>query len=312
DAMLVWMSDQPMVPGKQYLFKQATKQITGAIDTLRYQVDVNSLHRKDAPTLGLNEIGRCAITLSEPIAFDDYRRNRGTGSFIVIDRLTNATVGAGMIMARTTADQRHDHWDDEPASASLHGEVSQVTAAERQARFGQRPATVLLTGLTGGGKTTLAYAVERRLFDSGRASTVLDGQNLRLGISRDLGFSSEERSENMRRGAEVAKLINEAGLICLAAFVAPSEDVRQRAAEVVGRDRFLVVHLSAPVDVCRQRAEGNQYAQAESGDIANFPGVSFPYDVPASPDLTLPTHELSIDECVDRILALLTDRGIIR
>jgi len=312
DAMLVWMSEQPMVPGKQYLFKQTTKQVTGAIDTLRYQVDVNSLHRKDAPTLNLNEIGRCAITLSEPIAFDDYRRNRGTGSFIVIDRLTNATVGAGMIMARVTSDQRHDHWDDEPMSGTLRGEISQVTPQEREDRFGQRPATVLFTGLTGAGKTTLAYAVERRLFDLGRASTVLDGQNLRLGISKDLGFSSEDRSENMRRGAELARVINNAGLICLAAFVAPSEEVRQRAADVVGRDRFLIVHLSAPVEVCRQRAEGNQYPQAEAGDIANFPGVSFPYDVPPSPQLTLPTHETAVDECVDRVMDLLTARGIIR
>jgi bifunctional enzyme CysN/CysC len=312
DAMVVWMSEQPMVPGKQYLFKQTTKQVSGTIDTMRYQVDVNTLHRRDAPTLGLNEIGRCAITLAEPIAFDDYRRNRGTGSLIVIDRLTNVTVGAGMIMARVTADRRHDHWDDEPASVRLHSETSQVKPDERQARFGQRPATILLTGLTGSGKTTLAYAVERRLFDMGRVSTVLDGQNLRLGISKDLGFSSEDRSENMRRGAEFARLINDAGLICLAAFVAPSEEVRQRAAEVIGRDRFLVVHLAAPIEVCRQRAEGNPYAQAEAGEIANFPGVSFPYDTPAAPDLTLPTHELSVDDCVDQIMTLLSARAIVR
>ena len=312
DAMIVWMAEQPLVPGKQYLFKQTTKQVSGTIDTMRYQVDVNTLHRRDAPTLGLNEIGRCAITLAEPIAFDDYRRNRGTGSLIVIDRLTNVTVGAGMIMARVTADRRHDHWDDEPASLRLHSETSQVKPDERQARFGQRPATVLLTGLTGAGKTTLAYAVERRLFDMGRVSTVLDGQNLRLGISKDLGFTTEDRSENMRRGAEFAKLINEAGLICLAAFVAPSEEVRQRAAEVVGRDRFLVVHLAAPIAICRQRAEGNPYAQADAGEIANFPGVSFPYDTPASPDLMLPTHELSVDDCVDQIMTLLSAKEILR
>jgi bifunctional enzyme CysN/CysC len=312
DAMIVWMAEQPLVPGKQYLFKQTTKQVNGTIDTMRYQVDVNTLHRRDAPTLGLNEIGRCAITLAEPIAFDDYRRNRGTGSLIVIDRLTNVTVGAGMIMARVTADRRHDHWDDEPASLRLHSETSQVKPDERQARFGQRPATILLTGLTGAGKTTLAYAVERRLFDMGRVSTVLDGQNLRLGISKDLGFTTEDRSENMRRGAEFAKLVNDAGLICLAAFVAPSEEVRQRAAEVVGRDRFLVVHLAAPIEICRERAEGNPYAEAEAGEIANFPGVSFPYDTPASPDLTLPTHELSVDDCVDQIMTLLSAQGILR
>jgi bifunctional enzyme CysN/CysC len=312
DAMVVWMSEQPMVPGKSYLFKHTTKQISGTIETLRYQVDVNTLHRRDAPTLGLNEIGRCAITLAEPLAFDDYRRNRGTGSLIVIDRLTNVTVGAGMIMARVTADQGHDHWDDQPVSSLLHSQSSQVSSDERQARFGQRPATILLTGLTGSGKTTLAYAVERRLFELGRVSTVLDGQNLRLGISKDLGFTGEDRSENLRRGAEVARLMNDTGLICLAAMVAPSEEVRQKAAEVIGRDRFLVVYLSAPIDVCRQRAEGNPYAQAEAGEIANFPGVSFPYDAPTCPDLTLPTHELSLDECVDRILSLLADKGVVR
>jgi bifunctional enzyme CysN/CysC len=312
DAMLVWMSEQPMVPGKSYLFKHTTKQVSGTIETLRYQVDVNTLHRRDAPTLGLNEIGRCAIALAEPLAFDDYRRNRGTGSLIVIDRLTNVTVGAGMIMARVTADQGHDHWDDQPVSLLLHSQSSQISSGERQARFGQRPATILLTGLTGAGKTTLAYAVERRLFDLGRVSTVVDGQNLRLGISKDLGFTGEDRSENLRRGAEVAKLINDTGLICLAAMVAPSEEVRQRAAEVIGRDRFLVVYLSAPIEVCRQRAEGNPYAQAEAGEIANFPGVSFPYDAPTCPDLTLPTHELSLDECVDRVLSLLSDKGIVR
>jgi bifunctional enzyme CysN/CysC len=311
EAMLVWMAEGPMVPGKPYLFKQTTKTVAGAIDTLRYQIDVNTLHRRDAPTLRLNEIGRCAITLTEPIAFDDYRRNRVTGAFIVIDRLTNATVGAGMIMPRTTADQRHDHWDDRPASRDLHGEHSNVSLGERTARFGQQPCTILLTGLTSSGKSTIAYALERRLFDEGRACVVVDGQNLRLGISRDLGFTAEDRSENLRRGAELAKLMNDAGLICIAAFVAPNEDVRQRAAEVVGRERFLVVHLSVPAAVCRERDRSGQYAKADSGEIANFPGVSAAYEAPRSPDLVLPTDSCPVDECVQRILALLSARRVI-
>lgn len=310
DGMVVWMHDQRMVPGQTYLFKMGSKSVTGTISTLRYQVDVNSLHRKDAPTLGLNEIGRCHIALNEPVCFDGYRRNRTTGAFIVVDRISNATLAAGMIVDRATGDERRDHWDDEPASQQLHSESSKVTADERQARFGQTPATILLTGLTGSGKTAIAYALERRLFEMGRAAVVLDGQNMRQGISRDLGFTAEERSENLRRSAEVARLMNEAGLICIASFVAPQEEVRRRAAEVVGTERFFVVHLSAPVEVCRERDVDGQYGRADSGEIANFPGVSSTYEVPAEPDLVLPTHELSINDCVDALLALLAERGV--
>ena len=310
DAMVVWMDEEPMVPGKTYLVKQTTNTVTGSISTLRYTVDVNTLHRSDAPTLNLNEIGRCTIKLNEPIPFDGYRRNRNTGAFIIIDRITNVTVGAGMIQERA-AHEAQDHWDDEPSSESLQEEISQVTAAEREARFGQKPVTVLLTGLTGSGKTTLCYALERRLFDEGRACSVIDGQNMRLGISKDLGFSAEERSENLRRSIEIAKLMNEAGMICLAGFVAPSEEVRQRAAQEIGAENFLVVHLSAPVEVCRERDTDNHYALADSGDIANFPGVSAPYDAPNNPDLVLPTHEIGVKECVDKLVALLEERQII-
>jgi len=309
DAMVVWMAEQPLTPGKEYLFKHTTKTVSGTINTLRYQVDVNTLHRMDSPTLRLNEIGRCGITLSQPICFDPYRRNRGTGALIVIDRLTNVTVGAGMIVDRARGDEG-DHWEEAPHSTHLHEEHSQVTDEQRRRRFGQKPVTVLLTGLSGAGKSTVAAALERRLFDEGRAVTVFDGQNLRLGISRDLGFSAQERSENLRRAAEVAKLINDAGLICLAAFVAPSEEVRHKAAKVVGEDRFLVVHLDAPVEVCRQRDQEGMYGAADKGEVPNFPGVSFPYEVPGEADMTLLTHELSVNECVDRLMELLTDRGV--
>jgi bifunctional enzyme CysN/CysC len=311
DAVVVWMHEEQMVPGQTYLFKQTAKNVTGTISTLRNQIDVNTLHRKPAPTLKLNEIGRCAISLNEPICYDGYRRNRSTGAFIIVDRISNITVAAGMILDRARSDQRHDHWDDEPQSDSLHTEFSTVSDQERAARFGQQSVTILLTGLAGAGKTTIAYALERRLFELGRAATVLDGQNMRRGISKDLGFTAEERSENLRRSAEVAKLINEAGLICIGAFVAPSEEVRQKAAEVVGKDRFLVVHLAAPVEVCRQRDTDGHYPLADSGEIANFPGVSAPYEQPAAPDLLLPTHEVPVNQCVDQILKMLEERSVI-
>ena len=308
DAMLVWMSEEPLVPGKQYLFKQTSKVVPGGVNTLRYKVDVNTLHRQLAPTLTLNEIGRCGITLTTPIAYDAYRRNRATGAFIMIDRLTNATVAAGMILDREADDEPQDEWGGAETSADRQ---SAVTAAEREARFGQKPATVLITGLAGAGKTTLALAIERRLFDLGRGVVVLDGTSMRRGISRDLGFSARERSENLRRSVEVAHLFNDAGIICLAAFVAPDENVRQKAAERIGRDRFLVVHLTAPVDVCRTRDTAGHYALADSGEISNFPGVSAAYEPPVNPDLVLPTHEWPVGRCVDAVIALLESRGVI-
>ena len=311
EASIVWMSEEPLVPGKQYLFKQTSKLTTGAVSTLRYRVDVNTLHREPAPALALNEIGRCAITLTTPIAFDAYRRNRTTGSFIMIDRLTNATVGAGMILDREPDDAAADHWGDSATAEHLHGESSAVTAEEREARFGQKPATILLTGLTGAGKSTIAKALERKLFDLGRAVVVLDGQNMRLGISKDLGFTTAERSENLRRSVEVAKLFNDAGILCIGAFVAPDEEVRQKAAERVGRDRFLVVHLSAPLEVCRKRDTDGHYKLADTGELTNFPGVSAPYEPPAKPDLVLPTHEWPVGKCVDAIVSLLESRGMI-
>jgi bifunctional enzyme CysN/CysC len=310
EASIVWMSDEPLVPGKQYLFKQTSKLTTGAVGTLRYRIDVNTLHRQPAPTLGLNEIGRCAITLTTPIAFDAYRRNRATGGFIMIDRVTNATVGAGMILDREPDEVESDHWGD-VAEPHLHGQVSGVTAEEREARFGQKPAMLLLTGLTGSGKSTLARALERRLFDLGRAVTVLDGQNMRLGISKDLGFSAAERSENLRRSVEVAKLFNDAGIICIGAFVAPDEAVRRKAAERIGAERFIVVHLAAPIEVCRERDTDGHYRLADAGDFANFPGVTAPYEPPASPDLVLPTHEWPVGKCVDALVKLLESRGVV-
>jgi bifunctional enzyme CysN/CysC len=278
---------------------------------LRYRIDVNTLHRQDAPALKLNEIGRISVTLGAPICYDAYKRNRSTGAFIIVDRVTNATVGAGMILDRAPGEGRRDHWDDEPAAEHLHAEKSAVTAVERSARFGQKPATILLTGLTGAGKSTIAYALERRLFDSGRAVIVLDGQNMRRGISKDLGFTADERSENLRRSAEVAKLFNDAGIVCIAAFVAPDEAVRQKVAESIGRERFLVVHLDCPIDICRQRDTDGHYKLADSGELAMFPGVSAPYEPPAAADLVLKTSELSVRESVERIVQLLESRGMI-
>ena len=305
DAMIVWMSEEAMVPGKQYMFKQTTKVATGSISTLRYQVDVNTLHRQDAPTINLNEIGRVSLSLSEPVIFDSYKKNRGTGAFIVVDRITNVTVAAGMIIDRDSEDEADDLWSVESDQTEKRGSV---TAEEREARFGQKPVSLLITGLTGSGKTSVAYALERRLFDMGRSSVVLDGVNMRRGLTKELGFTAEERSENLRRSSEVAKLMNGAGLICICAFVAPSEEVRQKAAQAIGSDQFLTIHLDAPLNICRERDDDGMYAKADAGEISNFPGVSSEYEPPVDPALKLNTAVLSVDECVDRIIALLEEK----
>ncbi len=306
DAMLVWMNDKAMVPGQQYLFKHTTKTVPGTFSTLRYQVDVNTMHSQPAPTLEMNQIGRVNISLTQPIAFDAYRRNRSTGAFIVIDRITNVTVAAGMIMDRRTSDDRSDHWDDGLHSESLSSEISHVTSEERKARYGQSPVTVLLTGLPGAGKTTTAYGVERRLFDMGRSAAVLDGQNLRIGVNRDLGFSATDRSENLRRSAEVAKLMNNSGIICLMSLVSPNDESRKKAAEVIGAERFLLVHLDAPAEICAERNLSGQGA-AEDGIEESAPN----YQPPSDADLVLDTDKLSPQECVDQIIDALTKRAFV-
>ena len=246
------------------------------------------------------------VSLNKEIAFDRYKRNKGTGAFIVIDRITNVTVGAGMILDRRTSENRADHWDAEPASDTLATELSTVTAEERMARYGQRPVTILMTGLPGAGKTTTAYGVERALFDRGRSATVVDGQNIRSGLSRDLGFSGEDRSENLRRAAEVARFMNKSGLICLLAMIAPNEDVRRKAAEVIrdGEGQFLLVHLTAPPKVCAQRNVSAQESEIEE----SAPN----YQPPATADLVLETDKLSPVECVEKVMELLESRKFIQ
>lgn len=314
EAMLVWMGEDAMVPGKSYLIKHTTQTLPGSIQTLKYRVDVNTLHRTPAPTLELNEIGRVSLELSSVIHMDPYRRNRSTGALIVVDRITNATVAAGMILDRGATGSQRSVWDDdlESIDADGGGEVSSVSIDERAARFGQNPATILLTGLTGSGKTSIAQAVERKLFDAGRAVAVIDGEHIRRGLSRDLGFTAEDRSENLRRGGHLAHALNDAGLICLASMVAPSEDVRQKVAKLIGEDHFFVVHVATPVEVCRQRDTKGQYAKADAGELENFPGVTAEYEPPSAPDLVVDTSERSIAACADAIIELLKSKKIIK
>ena len=213
EATIIWMTEQALLPGTQYDFKHANKSISGHISALQHKIDVNTLEQELSPSLQLNEIGQCEVTLDQAICFDSYKVNQGTGAFIIIDRLTNVTIGAGMIVDVQSKKTKisDDHHQDS---------VGHVTKEERAARYGQKPVTVLFVGLSGAGKTTLAHALERRLFDMGRVSTVLDGKAMRLGISKDLPRDKEGRVENLRRSVHIAKHLNDSGLICCGAFVA--------------------------------------------------------------------------------------------
>jgi bifunctional enzyme CysN/CysC len=298
DAMLVWMAEEPMLPGKKYDFKRATSYVPGSIASITHRVDVNTLEHGSASSLHLNEIGQVRIALDAPIALDGYAYNRTTGSFIIIDRLTNGTVGAGMIIAEPVGVQ---------GAAGHHGKLAHVSTEERAARFGQQPATVLFSGLSGAGKSTLAYAVERKLFDMGRAVYVLDGQNLRHDLSKDLAQDRAGRAENWQRGAHIARQFNEAGLLTLAAFVAPNAAGREQAKALIGAERLITVYVQASPQVCAERDPQGLYAAG--GD--NIPGESFPYDVPLDADLLIDTQNLSVEESVKQVLALLRERGAI-
>ena len=312
EAMVVWMAEEPMVPGKQYLVKHTTNRSNAVVSDLRYRIDVNTLHRdKDAQRLDLNEIGRVVVEVAKPLAYDPYTRNRGTGAFILIDKLTNKTVGAGMILDRdpgSAASKRRVIAEQRGTQVRCH--ASLVSPEERAVRLGHRPATVWLTGLTGSGKSAVGYALERRLFDEGKSAVVLDGRNARLGLSAGLDFSHGDRRENLRRAAEAARLFNEAGHIAICAFLSPSAEDRAMAAGIVGDDYFIEVYLDAPETVCRERAKSEEFAGAKA-DMAAFSDMAAPYEPPTDPTLALPTDELTVDAAVQRIVDLLSGRGLL-
>lgn len=296
EAMLVWMSEEPLLPGKRYDFKRATSYIPGNVSAIEHRVDVNTLAHNAVSRLQLNEVGRVRISLDAPLALDDYQANRTTGAFIVIDRLSNITVGAGMIIAPNNAPC--------PTRSIAKNRVSRD---ERTLRLGQQPVTVLFSGLSGAGKSTLAYAVERKLFDTGRAVYVLDGQNLRHDINKGLPLDRAGRAENWRRAAQVARQFNEAGLITLAAFVAPDAEGREQAKASIGKERLITVYVQASPQVCQERDPQGLYAAGED----NIPGESFPYDVPLDADLTINTQISTVEEGVQQVLQLLREREII-
>ena len=299
-ANIVWMNEAPLLTGKHYDFKQGSKSFSGVIANIKHKVDVNTLETSPTPSLELNEIGLCELELGEAIHFDSYQQNPSTGAFIIIDRLSNVTVGVGMIETTSTKKRR-----------AVESSTNHVTKEDRAARYGQKPVTVMFVGLSGSGKSTLAHALERRLFDMGRISTILDGKAMRLGISKDLPHDAAGRAENLRRSAYIAKYLNDSGLICCAAFVAPNADSREHMSSVIGEENCIVVYLNPPLSVCKQRDPSGIYAAEANVETGTVPGVSFPYEDWENPNLILPTHELDVDECIDRVINVLKEQSIL-
>jgi bifunctional enzyme CysN/CysC len=300
EATVVWMVDEPLLRGRTYLMRVGTKTVAATIAPLKYKLNVDTLDRIAATQLELNEIGVCELELSQPIAFDPYAENRDTGGFILIDRITNNTVGAGMLHFAL----RRSH--------NVPWQAVEVDRAARAAALGQRPFAVWLTGIPGAGKSTVANLVERRLHALGRHTYLLDGDNLRHGLSKDLGFRDADRAENVRRAGEVSRLMVDAGLIVICAFVSPFAADRETVRALFGEGDFVEVFVDLPVEVAAERDRKGLYAKAERGELANLTGWGAPYEPPERPDVRLDMVELDADEAAERVVAALRDRGLLR
>lgn len=308
EAMLVWMNETPLRPGTAYIIKHTTRTLRGTVARLRYRVDPDTLRSHPADTLELNEIGRVAIECFQPIAWDPYDSNRATGVLILIDPQTNATVGAGMLVDRLV--QPDTHAQPRESRHHLRRESSLVSLEERTRLTGaKRPATVWLTGLSGSGKTTVAKALERRLQDDGVLAYLLDGDNIRHGLNRDLDFTEHDRAENIRRIAEVAALFNDAGLMVIASFISPYATDRAMARGIIGEERFIEVFVDTPLEVCEERDVKGLYRRARAGEIPSFTGVSAPYEAPENPDVRIDTSELSVEKAVEVLIGRLAADG---
>ena len=309
EAMIVWMHEEFAEAGKNYVFKHTTNIVPGSISNIRYKVDVNSMKRDKNDNnnikINLNEIARCHITLHRSIAFDSYTRNRSTGAFIIIDRLTNITVGAGMIVDRVVSKNLKKN------EKNLKQEKSLVSLEKRKKLFNQKPITIWLTGLSGSGKTTIAMLLEKKLIDIGNRAYVLDGDNLRFGINSDLGFSTDDRKENIRRVSEISSLMNKAGLIVITSFISPYNKDREAAKNVIGNDNFLEIFIDTPISECEKRDPKGLYKKVRSGELKNFTGIDDLYEKPKNPAIVIPTLDYQPEESVDLIMNYLKKNEII-
>ncbi|MDG3009426.1 sulfate adenylyltransferase subunit CysN [Rhodococcus sp. D2-41] len=299
EAHVVWMGEHEMLPERPYLCQIGTMTVQARITKPKHKINVNTLEHTATNTLALNEIGVCNISFDRPVPFDAYTANRDTGGFILIDRLTNTTVGAGMIAHSL---RRSDN---------IHWQAVDVNEQARATLKGHRPQVLWFTGLSGSGKSTIANELERQLYALGCHTYLLDGDNVRHGLNRDLGFTEADRVENIRRVTEVARLMADAGLIVIASFISPFRAERDAARELVGTDRFCEVFVDTPIDVAEQRDPKGLYKKARRGELANFTGVDSPYEAPEQPELRIDTTTTAPDEAGRRIIEHLRERGVI-
>ena len=299
EATLVWMAEEPMLRGRSYLIRVGTSTASATISPLKYKVNVDSLERLAAEQLGLNEIGVCELALDRPIAFDPYSENRDLGGFVLIDRVTNATVGAGMLNFELRR-SRTLRWQAIDVDKEAHAELK-----------GQRPCMLWLTGLSGAGKSTIANLVEKKLHSLGHHTYLLDGDNVRRGLSKDLGFTDADRVENIRRVAEVGALMVDAGLIVLLSFISPFRSERRMARGLVEDAEFIEVFVDVPLEVAEARDSKHLYERARRGEIKNFTGIDSPYEKPEAPEIHIDTTQATAEQAAEQILAELRSRGII-
>ncbi len=292
DAYVVWMNEEPLKPNRIYDIKRASTLLTGYIDKIYYKINVNTLEKISASSFELNEIGLCRINLSSSIAYDSYNKNRQTGSFIIIDRITNNTVGAGMIQAKK--ESRHVIWHEHKVSIESRVKIK-----------GHKPCLIWLTGLSGAGKSTIANGVEEVLNKMMIHTYLLDGDNIRHGLNNDLGFSPKDRKENIRRISEVAKLFVDAGLIAIASFISPFKEDRKFARSLLNEKEFIEVFINAPLNVCEKRDSKGFYKKARKGEIKEFTGISSPYESPDNPEIHIKTDQCTVDEAIEKIVKYL-------
>jgi len=298
-AKVIWFDEEAMLPGRTYAIRCGTQASTATVSSLKYKLNVDNLDHVAGKTLEMNEVGLCNLSMTKPLVFDPYGDNPSTGSFILVDRFTNATVAAGMIefgLRRAT---------------NVKWQELSVDKASRAGLKGQKPCVLWFTGLSGSGKSTIANAIEKRLHALGRHTYMLDGDNIRHGLNKDLGFTDADRVENIRRVAEAARLFVDAGLIVMVSFISPFRSERRMAREMVGEDEFLEIYVDTPLDVCEARDPKGLYQKARAGQIKNFTGIDSAYEQPESPELDLDTTEVSPDDLADRVLAELRRRHVV-